>query len=91
MVVPRPSKKRNTQIISGAPIFSRSICEVILETARQFHKDKALAVAFYKIKVFFFNSKIVCSRSQGQYYSLFPWTLNFIIIFMGGGIAFNKT
>ena len=95
-IVPRPSKgeekKDNSNHLESPNVFS--ICEVILKTAMQFHKGKALTIAFYKIKVkpFFIPPfKILCSGSHGQYYLLYPWALNFIIIFMGGGTAFNKT
>lgn len=85
----RPSKEKKTL---KSLMFSLSICEVILKTAMQFHKEKALTIAFYKMKAMpFYPSKSLCTCSQGQYYLPYPWTLNFIIIFMGGGTAFNKT
>lgn len=69
-----------------------SICEVILKTAMQFHKEKALTIAFYEMKAKpFYPPKILCTHSQGWYYLPYPWTLNFIIIFMGRRTAFNKT
>lgn len=85
----RPSKEKKTL---KSLMFSLSICEVILKTAMQFHKEKALTIAFYKMKAMpFYPSKSLCTCSQGRYYLPYPWTLNFIIIFMGGGTAFNKT
>lgn len=63
-----------------------------MKTAMQFHKEKVLTIVFYAVKAKPFHpSKILCAHSQGRYYLPYPWTLNFIIIFMGRGTAFNKT
>lgn len=75
-IVPRPSKeekkKDNSHHLESPNVFS--ICQVILKTTMQFHKGKALTIAFYKIRVkpFFF------SRLQ-NFMFWFPWAILFAI------------
>lgn len=54
MIVPRPSEKRYSSHLESPNVFSEYL-ELLLKTAMQFHKGKALTIAFfYKMKVKFF-------------------------------------